>query len=134
MNFQDGIPSIPIDSFKKHYALVFDLTPMQDATENVLYSELVGEPMELNFTFLLEPITELIVLRERMLSVGFDKFAVIVKCTEMDKFSLQQFFERFPIFKDRYRGSSLSHYVPTLNIDTFPLQTGNPVICRVSMG
>ena len=34
MNFQDDIPSIPIDNFKDHYVLVFDLTSMQDATEN----------------------------------------------------------------------------------------------------
>ena len=32
-NFQDDIPSIPIDNFKDHYVLVFDLTSMQDATE-----------------------------------------------------------------------------------------------------
>ena len=36
MNFQDDIPSIPIDDFKDHYVLVFDLTSMQDATENSL--------------------------------------------------------------------------------------------------
>ena len=34
MNFQDDIPSVPIDNFKDHYVLVFDLTSMQDATEN----------------------------------------------------------------------------------------------------
>ena len=34
MNFQDDIPSIPFDIFKDHYILVFDLTSMQDATEN----------------------------------------------------------------------------------------------------
>ena len=33
MNFQDDIPSIPIDNFKDHYVLVFDLTSMQDVTE-----------------------------------------------------------------------------------------------------
>ena len=32
MNFQDDIPSIPIDDFKDHYVLVFDSTSMQDAT------------------------------------------------------------------------------------------------------
>ena len=29
MNFQDDIPSIPIDIFKDHYVLVFDLTSIQ---------------------------------------------------------------------------------------------------------
>ena len=68
MNFQDEIPSIPIDNFKDHYVLVFDLTSMQDATENCHYPELVGEPLrlEINFTFPLEHVTELIVLGERM--------------------------------------------------------------------
>ena len=33
-NFQDDIPSSPIDNFKDHFVLVFDLTSMQDATEN----------------------------------------------------------------------------------------------------
>ena len=67
-NFQHDIPSIPIDDFKFHYVLVFDLTSMQDATENCHYPELVGEPLrvELSFTNLLENVTQLIVLGERM--------------------------------------------------------------------
>ena len=79
MTFQDDIPSIPIDSFKDHYVLVFDLTSMQDATENCHYPELVGEPLrlELNLTFPLEHVTELIVLGERMSSVAVDKFGVV---------------------------------------------------------
>ena len=79
MNFQDDIPSIPIDNFKEHYVLVFDLTSMQDATENCHYPELVGEPLrlELNFTFPLEHVTELIVLGDRMSSVAVDKFGVV---------------------------------------------------------
>ena len=81
MNFQDDIPSIPIDTFKDHYVLVFDLTSMQDATENCQNPEIVGEPLrlELNFTFPLEHVTELIVLEERMPSVAVDKFGVVGK-------------------------------------------------------
>ena len=81
MNFQDDIPSIPIDDFKDHYVLVFDLTSMQDATENCYYTELVGEPLrvELNFTNPLENVTELFVLGERMSSVAADKFGVVGK-------------------------------------------------------
>ena len=81
MNFQDDIPSIPIDDFKDHYVLVFDLTSMQDATENCHYPELVGEPLrlELNFTNPLENVTELIVLGERMWSVAVEKFGVVGK-------------------------------------------------------
>ena len=81
MNFQDDIPSIPIDAFKDQYVLVFDLTSMQDATENCHYPELVGEPLrlELNFTHPLENLTELIALSERMSSVAIDKFGVVGK-------------------------------------------------------
>ena len=81
MNFQDDIPSVPIDDFKDHYMLVFDLTSMQDATENCHYPELVGESLslELNFTTPLENVNELIVLRERMSSVAVDRFGVVEK-------------------------------------------------------
>ena len=81
MTFQDDIPSIPIDNFKDRYVLVFDLTSMQDATENCHYPELVGEPLrlELKFTFALEHVTELIVLGKRWSSVAVDKFGVVGK-------------------------------------------------------
>ena len=54
MNFQDDIRSIPFDNFKDHFVLVFDLTSMEDATENCHYQELVGEPLTLeqNLLFL----------------------------------------------------------------------------------
>ena len=81
MSFQDDIPSIPIDNFKEHYELVFDLTSMQDATENCHYPELNGEPLrlELNFIFPLEHVTELIVLQKPMCSVAVDKFGLVGK-------------------------------------------------------
>ena len=81
MNFQDEIPSVPIDNFKDHYELVFGLTSMQDATENCHYPELVGEPLrlELNYTFPLEHVTELTVLGEGMSSVAVDKLGVVGK-------------------------------------------------------
>ena len=47
MNFQDDIPSIPIDDFEDHYVLVFDLTSMQEATETCHCPEFVGEPLRL---------------------------------------------------------------------------------------
>ena len=51
MNFQDDSPSIPVDNFKDHYVLVFDLTSMQDATEHCHYPELFGEPLRLDLYF-----------------------------------------------------------------------------------
>ena len=79
MNFQDDIPSIPVDNFKDHYVLVFDLTSMQDATEHCHYSELIGEPLrlELYFSSPLQNVTEVIVLGERMSCVAMDKFSVV---------------------------------------------------------
>ena len=47
INFQDDIPSIPIDNFKDHYVLVFDFISMEDATGNFQYTDLVGEPLRL---------------------------------------------------------------------------------------
>ena len=81
INFQDDIPSIPIDDFEDHFVLVFDLTSMQDATEKCHYPELVGEPLrlELNFTQPIENVTEIIVLGERMSSVAVDKVGVVGK-------------------------------------------------------
>ena len=78
-NFQVDNPSIPIDNFEVHCVLVFDLTSMQDATVNCHYPELLGEPLrlELNFSFRLEHITELIVLEKRMSSVAVDNFGVV---------------------------------------------------------
>ena len=47
MNFQDDNPFNSFDKFKEHYKLVFDLTSMQDATEECHYPELVWEPLRL---------------------------------------------------------------------------------------
>ena len=81
MNFQDVIPSIPIDKFKDHYVLVFDLTSMQDATESCHYPELVGQPLrlELNPIFPLEHIRVIVILWERMSSLAVDKFGFVGK-------------------------------------------------------
>ena len=81
MNFQDDIPSIPVDKFKHHNAIAFDWTSTHDATENSSYTELVGEPMrlELNFTFDLEHITERIVLEEQSFLVAVDNLGVVGK-------------------------------------------------------
>ena len=51
---------------------------MQDAAENCQCPDLVGKPLklELNFTYPLEHITELIVLEERMFSVAVNKFCI----------------------------------------------------------
>ena len=81
MTFQDDNSSIPIENFKDHYVLVFDLTSMQDATEHCHYPELIGEPLRLEpyFSSPLENVKEVIVLGERMSSVAVDKFGIVGK-------------------------------------------------------
>ena len=81
LNFQDDVSSIPIDFFEDHYLLVFDLTSMEDATENCPYQQLGEDPLRLEptFTSLLQHVTELIVLGELMSSVAVDKFRVVRK-------------------------------------------------------
>ena len=81
MNFQDDIPSIPVDKFKDHYVLVFHLTSMQDVTDNCHYHELIGEPLrlELYFSSPLENVTDVFVLGERMSCVAVNKFGVVRK-------------------------------------------------------
>ena len=58
MNFQDDISSMSIDDFKDHYVLVFDLTSMQDATENCHYPGFDKNPLrlELNLPNLLKTL------------------------------------------------------------------------------
>ena len=81
MNFQDDIPSIPLDNFKDQYILVFDLTSMQNATEHCHYPEMIGEPLrlELYYGSPLENVTEVIVLGECMSSVAVDKLGFMEK-------------------------------------------------------
>ena len=97
-NLQDDFPSVSIDNFKDHLVLVFDLTSIQDATENCHYPELAGVALrlELNFIFPLEQVTEFIVLGERMFSVAVDEFGVVGEKTKLDNVSLQQKIKSIP--------------------------------------
>ena len=80
-NVQDDTTSVSIDNFKDHYVLVFALTSTHDTTDSCHCTELVGESLtlELNFTFALDDVTELLVLGERMFSVAVDKFGIVGK-------------------------------------------------------
>ena len=92
------------------------------------FPELVGEHLrlELNFTYPLEYVTELIVLGERMSSVAVEKFGVVKKTSKRDNVSPQQKINRIPLLKYRYRGSYPSDYVRTLDNDTFPVVDTRP--------
>ena len=137
MNFQDDIPSIPIDDCKDHYVLVFDLISTQDATENCHYPELVGEPLrlELNFTNLLENVTELIVLGERMSSVAVDKFGVVGKNVEKWKILLCNKLSIVSLCSSFGTSVRSPQTMFQLSIKTLLLSsTRNPAICRVNIG
>ena len=124
MNFQDDTLSIPIDNFKDHYVLVFDLTSMQDFTENCHYPEL---RLELNITFPLEHVTELIVLGERSLQLQLTSLAFGEKMSKLDNIAIQQITNRILFFKCRYLGSFPSYYVPTLPNDSFAIINTRPI-------
>ena len=128
LNFEDDIPSLPIDSFKDDCVLVFDLTSMQDATENCQYPELVGEPLRLrlNFTFTLKHFFQLIALGERVSSVAVDKFDVPSKKSELDNFSLRQKVNRTALIKYWFCCSFLSDYAPTVDGYTFANMNTQP--------
>ena len=128
MIFQDDIPSIPIDSFTDHSVLVFDLTSMQDASENCDNPKLVGQPLrlELNLTFPLEFASKLIELGERMSSVAVDKFDVVGRNCKRDNASLQGKINRTPILKCRHPFPFPNDYVATLDSDTFAIKNTQP--------
>ena len=107
MNFQDDIPSNPVDNFKDHHVLEFNLTSMQDATEHCHYSELLGEPLrlELYFSSLLENVIEVIVLGERLSSVAVDKIGVAERIFDMGNNSIKQIVNRILLRKYRHIGS-----------------------------
>ena len=81
MNFNEEIPALPNDFFTDNYVLVFDLTSLQDAGENVHYPELSGESLRLEMFFErpLTNVTELIVLGERISSVKINQFGTVAK-------------------------------------------------------
>ena len=81
MRFNEDFPALPMEDFQNYYTLVFDLTSLQDASEQLQYTELGGESLKLEmyFQFPLEQVTELIVLGERLSNVHIDKFGTIAK-------------------------------------------------------
>ena len=81
VDFNEEIPALPNNLFQNHYVLVFDLTSLQDAGENIHYPKLSGESIRLEkfFDRPLTNVTELIVLGERMSTVNIDQFGTVAK-------------------------------------------------------
>ena len=51
MNYNEEIPALLNNLFQNHYVLVFDLTSLQDAGENIHYPELRAESIQLEIFF-----------------------------------------------------------------------------------
>ena len=79
--FNGGYPVLSVEDFENHYILVFDLTSLQDAAEQLHYPELREESLRLEmfFQFPLEQVTEVIVLGERLSNAQIHKFGTIAK-------------------------------------------------------
>ena len=78
LNLQADIPPTLNESFKDQCLLLSDLTSMQDATENLIFPDLIGEPrrLQLNSICLLKLTTELIILSERLPWVAIEQCGV----------------------------------------------------------
>ena len=81
MQFIENFSALPMEDFQNHYSLVFDLTSLEDAAEQLHYSEISGESLRLEvfFKFPLEQVTEVIVLAEKLSNVQIDKFGTVAK-------------------------------------------------------
>ena len=62
MQFNEDFPAVPMKHYQYHYILVFDMTSLQDAAEQLHYPELSGEilRLEMFIQFPLEQVTEVI--------------------------------------------------------------------------
>ena len=81
LNFNEEILALPNKLFQNRYVLLFDLTSLQDAGENVGYPELSGDIIrwEIFFELLLGCVTELFVIGVRMSNVKINQFGTVVK-------------------------------------------------------
>ena len=79
MQFNEDFPALPTEDSQNHYILVFDLTSLQDAAEQLHYPELNGESLRLEmfFQYLLEQVTGVIVLGERLSNIQIDKHTTV---------------------------------------------------------
>ena len=89
MLFNEDFPALPLENFQNHYILVFDLTSLQDAAEQLHYRDLSGESLRLEmfFQFPLVQVAEMIVLGERLSNVQIDKFGTVAETFSFFEFS-----------------------------------------------
>ena len=79
LNFQDDVSSVPVGNFIDYTVLVLYLTSLKEAIEICCYFILVGQPprLELNFTFTVGNVLELIVMWEGLYLIAADWFYVV---------------------------------------------------------
>ena len=113
---------------------------MQNASVNCHYldPQLVREPprLELNFTFPLEHVTELIALGDRLSSVAVDKFGIVGKTIQNAWCFPPTNYELYPTTQVSSIGTLV--LFPLTMFQFFPMKLlpksiHNPVICRVSI-
>ena len=104
MQFNEDFPALPMEDFQNHYILVFDLTSLQDAAEQLHYPESLR--LAIIFQFSLEQVTEVIVLG--VSNIQIDKFGTVAKNV--------QFFLSFqvPIKILYFFGTFLCYYLCTI--------------------
>ena len=108
---------------------MFDLTSMQDATENCHYPDLVGEALrlKLNFTNPLEKrYWTHCIGWTNVVGCSWQVWCCWKECVKTNNFSLQQIINRIPLLNFWYLGSFPSDYVPTLDNDTFAIINTQP--------
>ena len=81
---------------------------------------MVGEllRLELNLAFILEHVTKLIVMQERIFFVAAESLGLSKSVSNMDIVPFQQKNNRIPLLRYRLLGSIPFDYVPTLDNDT----------------
>ena len=79
--FNKNFPARSMEDIQNYYILVFDLTSLQDAAEQLPYPELSDESLRLEvfFQFLLKQETEVIVLGERLSKIQIDNLGIVAK-------------------------------------------------------
>ena len=89
MQFNEDFPALPLEDYQNHFFLVFDLTSLQDASEQLHYPEPSGESLRLDmfFQFPLEQVTEVIVLGERLSNIQIDNIGTVAKMFNFFEFS-----------------------------------------------
>ena len=76
--------------------------------------------------FPVEPVTDLIVLGKECLWLQLTILLLLERTSKMNNVSLKQIINRIPLSKYRYFGWFSSHYVPTLNNETFAIINTKP--------